>query len=182
VTRRVELRGQGASGGVAIGPAYVFRRTSRAARRSVGSEEVTGELERLRSALLAARRELEAVREKALREAGAEEAAIFDAQLLMLDDPELVGKAERAIREEGCNAEWALERAGEEVVSVLSSLPDEYLRARAADVRDVVGWCLFWRVGPVTRWRSCRGRWWWLPKSSCRRTRRRWTGPGCWVL
>lgn len=138
MTRRVELRGQGASRGVAIGPAYVFRRPGRAARRVVGPEEVAGELGRLRSALEAARRELEGVRERALREAGAEEAAIFDAHLLMLDDPELVGKAERAIREEGCNAEWALERAGEEVASVLSSLPDEYLRARAADVRDVV--------------------------------------------
>jgi len=138
VTGRVELRGQGASGGVAIGPAYVFRRAFDAARRAVSSEDVGGEIGRLRSALLGARRELEAVKEKALREAGEEQAAIFEAQLLMLDDPELAGKAERVISEEGCNAEWALERAGEEVASVLSSLPDEYLRARAADVRDVV--------------------------------------------
>ncbi|MEW6547594.1 MAG: phosphoenolpyruvate--protein phosphotransferase [Bacillota bacterium] len=133
-----EFRGQGASAGIAIGPAYVFHRAGRVARRTVRPGDVAAEVVRLRSALEAARRQLEAVRDRALREAGAEQAAIFEAQLLMLQDPELAGKAEQAIREEECNAEWAFERAGEEVARVLSSLPDEYLRARAADVRDVV--------------------------------------------
>jgi phosphotransferase system enzyme I (PtsI) len=84
-----------------------------------------------------AQNELAATREKMHDEVGAGEAAIFGAQLLMLGDPELVEKAERAIQEGFRNAEWAIEGAGEEVASGLAALSDEYLRARAVDVRDV---------------------------------------------
>lgn len=138
MTGRVELRGQGASGGIAIGPAYVFRRTVQALRRVVGPEGVAAEIDRLRRAVEVARAQLAALREKALREAGTDQAAIFEAHDLMLQDPELVGRAELVILEGECNAEWALQQAGEKVASSLESVPDEYLRARAADVRDVV--------------------------------------------
>jgi phosphoenolpyruvate-protein phosphotransferase len=68
---------------------------------------------------------------------GQDEAGIFEAQALMLEDPELVGRAERLVRDAQCPAERAIEQAGAEVAAQLESLPDEYLRARAADVRDV---------------------------------------------
>ncbi len=135
---RVELKGLGASGGIAIGPAHLFRRSEEVVRCRLPPESLPSEVERLQRAAQVARQQIAELKEKAAREHGAEEAAIFEAQGLMLQDPELLGKAERLIMEAKCNAEWALQRVGEEVASSLESLPDEYFGARAADVRDVV--------------------------------------------
>jgi len=106
-------------------------------KRVIAEEVVEAEIARLHAALQDAREELEALRDRAERELGAEEAAIFSAHLLMLEDPELVHRAEQYIRTERCNAEWAQKRAGEEIAAELAAIPDDYLRARADDVRDV---------------------------------------------
>ena len=68
---------------------------------------------------------------------GAEEAAIFEAQAMMLDDPDLIEAVRLAIQQEGINAEAALHDAAESYAQALAALDDEYLQARAADVRDV---------------------------------------------
>ena len=86
-------------------------------KRVIAEEVVEAEIARLHAALQDAREELEALRDRAERELGAEEAAIFSAHLLMLEDPELVHRAEQYIRTERCNAEWAQKRAGEEIAA-----------------------------------------------------------------
>lgn len=142
-----EFTGYGASGGIAIGPAFVYLRSARpAGTRGPGPDKPSGvasaraperEVERLRAAAEKARLRTEALRDKVAVTAGPEQAAIFEAQLLMLADPELLGRAEEAIRRDLLSAEAALERTGREWAAVLREIPDEYLRARAADVEDV---------------------------------------------
>jgi phosphoenolpyruvate-protein phosphotransferase len=130
------LRGIAASRGVAIGPAFHFRRADlRFERHTV--EDPAAEWARFEAALETAREQLADVYAKAEAESGAEQAAIFQAHALMLEDPELLDLVRTAIGEQGVNAESALSDAAEMYAQMLESLDDEYLRARAADVRDV---------------------------------------------
>ncbi|HHY94845.1 MAG TPA: HPr family phosphocarrier protein, partial [Firmicutes bacterium] len=133
----VKIRGIGASAGVAIGPALVIRPQRAAERRQISAGDVPAELDRLQQALGWVKEELTAARKQAERQAGEQQAAIFDAQLLMLEDPQLQGRAEELIREQLVGAEWAVQTAAQEAAAVLAALPDEYLRARAGDVLDV---------------------------------------------
>ena len=64
---------------------------------------------------------------------------MFDAQILMLDDPMLIGRAEEIIRTERVNAAWAVHRAYESLYQVFSTMEDPYLREREGDVADVAG-------------------------------------------
>jgi phosphocarrier protein FPr len=97
-----------------------------------------GEEERLERALEEVRLEIARTRDEVASRAGEAEAAIFDAHRLLLDDPELVGGARRAIAEEGRNAAAAFAGAADRAAAAWRGLDDDYLRARAADV-DAVG-------------------------------------------
>ena len=70
---------------------------------------------------------------------GSELAALFDAQVLMLDDPMLIGRAEEIVRTERVNAAWAVHRAYADLYQLFSSMEDPYLRERENDVADVAG-------------------------------------------
>lgn len=131
-----ELHGIAASPGIAIGPAFCFVKTDvEIERRTVARR--TAEWERFEAALETAREQLEEVFAKAEAATGTEEAAIFEAHLMMLDDPELLGQVQTAIRQDGLNAEAAIHDAAESYAEILEAVEDEYLAARAADVRDV---------------------------------------------
>ena len=130
------LHGIVASRGIGIGPAFQFRRADlRFERRTV--EDAAAEWARLEAALETAREQLADVYAKSEAESGAEQAAIFQAHALMLADPELLGAVRTAIEEQHVNAEAALCDATEGYAQMLELLDDEYLSARAADVRDV---------------------------------------------
>jgi phosphotransferase system enzyme I (PtsI) len=131
-----ELRGIAASRGIAIGPAFHFRRAELAVERCT-VKDPSAEWARFEAALNTARDQLEAVHARALDESGAEQAAIFEAHAMMLADPELLGVVRSAIEQEGLNAEAALNDAAEQYVQIFESMEDEYFRARALDVRDV---------------------------------------------
>jgi len=131
------LRGIAASQGIAIGPAFRFRQVDlRFERYTV--EDPAAEWARLQAALETARQQLADVYARAEAESGARQAAIFQAQALMLEDPELLEMARTTIEGQHTNAEAALSDAAETYARMLEALDDEYLRARAADVRDVV--------------------------------------------
>jgi phosphoenolpyruvate-protein phosphotransferase/dihydroxyacetone kinase phosphotransfer subunit len=135
-----QLVGLPASAGIAIGPLARFRPVfPTAALRVV--EDPEAERRRLHKALEEAREETRALYEWARAKAGEDEAGIFDAQLLFLEDAELRGAADRLVEEERISAEAAWERAAREFAGRLEALDDAYLRARAADVADVA-----WRV------------------------------------
>lgn len=131
-------QGVGAAPGIAIGPAVVVKRSQGEASSETGAAfDPRREEARLAEAEQAVRSELAALRERTERELGADQAAIFTAHLLMLEDPALVGEARRLIATEGLSAVMAVKRVVAELSATLAALPDEYLRERAADVRDV---------------------------------------------
>ena len=130
------LQGVAASRGIAIGPAFCFERVALTVPW-YSIKDPLAEWARFESALFVARKQLEAVNEQTLAAHGADQAAIFEAQAMMLDDPELMGTVRLAIRQEGVNAETALSNAAEAYAKLLAAVPDEYLAVRAADVRDV---------------------------------------------
>jgi phosphotransferase system enzyme I (PtsI) len=133
------LRGRGAAPGVAIGRAVVLVRQARHVRYRLASSGVDRERQRLRVTRERTRMQLEEISSRMARTLGQAQAAIFAAQMLMLDDPLLTGRADELIRAERINADWALERAVDELKAVLAREGDAWLRERAGDVADVVG-------------------------------------------
>jgi len=134
------LRGTGVSPGLAMGRALVVERdTAPIFRLSLAAEDVEREAERLEAALEASREQLRAVKERLSKEVGAPHAYIFDAHLLMLDDPLLRQRALEVVREERVNAEWALRTVSEELHLLFSHFSDAYLRERSTDLDDVIG-------------------------------------------
>ncbi len=129
-------QGLPASGGIAIGPAWVYRPVRVQAERR-GVQHPDEEWQRLEEAIHQARVQLEALRTRALATAGEEEAAIFEAHALFLDDVELLARVRQAIFEEQINAEAAVEESFEHYAAMLQALDDAYFQARAQDVRDV---------------------------------------------
>jgi phosphocarrier protein FPr len=128
--------GSAASGGIAIGPLFKLRpQPVKAAGEAPG--DPAAEEARLTRAIGAAQTETRELYQWARAHAGEAEAAIFDAQLLFLEDPELIGPALRCIREERRTADFAWEAASNRLADRLDALDDPYLRARAADMRDV---------------------------------------------
>jgi phosphoenolpyruvate-protein phosphotransferase (PTS system enzyme I) len=135
----VRLNGLGVSPGIGIGRALVLKRGTTDLRFRVPPWLVDRELDRLERARAQSREQIQQIRERIVRKAGAEHAYLFDAQLLMLDDAMLVGKAAEAIRLERLNAESALQRALEHISSLFDQAQDPYLRERKGDVADIVG-------------------------------------------
>jgi len=121
-----------------VGKAVILKRHDGGAeRRRLREGETEAELARLRQAVERVSRELERLADETMRRAGEEQAKIFSSQMLLLQDPEYVGAVENAIREQGINAEAALDDVTAMTVEMFRGLEDEYLQARAADVADV---------------------------------------------
>jgi phosphotransferase system enzyme I (PtsI) len=132
------VTGIGVAPGIAEGRAFVVRTRRRDVRYLVAADRVRAELSRLTEAQGRSRRQLEGIRTKLAGVAGQGAASLFEAQLLMIDDAMLVGRASAFVRDERRNAEWALRAAADELVAVISAAGDPYLRERHGDVRDVV--------------------------------------------
>jgi phosphoenolpyruvate-protein phosphotransferase (PTS system enzyme I) len=133
------LNGIGVSPGVAVGRAVILTLRTEAIRFPIPPDRVEREVGALHAARAQSRAQLQDIRNRVQKARGIELAAIFDAQLLMLDDALFVGRAEEIIRQERVNAAWAVHRAYEELGAVFASVDDEYLRERENDVADVAG-------------------------------------------
>jgi phosphotransferase system enzyme I (PtsI) len=133
------LTGIGVSPGVAVGPALVAIQRTQVLRFPVGPDGVARELSALERARQRSHAQLEQIRRRIAAARGADLAAIFDAQLLMLDDPILVGRAAAVVRNERVNAEWAVQRALDEAAAVFDDVDDPYLHERKGDLHDVAG-------------------------------------------
>jgi phosphotransferase system enzyme I (PtsI) len=137
------LVGIPASPGIAIGRCWsIDRRRVRTPKRRLGPDEVEGELSRLRTSLELSDLQLAEVKEKVEGTGGApgtaEHTAIIDMHRMMLKDEMLVLEAQRLIREDRLNAEWAVKRAVRKIKSAFHEHADEYFKERRADV-DYVG-------------------------------------------
>ena len=135
----MRLTGLGVSPGIGIGKALVLKRGTRDLRFRVPPWLVERELDRLDAARVRSREQIEQIKERIASSAGAPHAYLFDAQILMLDDGMLCGRAAETIRTERLNAESALQRALEYISSLFDQTEDPYLRERKGDVADVVG-------------------------------------------
>jgi len=130
------IEGIPAAKGIAIGSGFLYQPSRQVPSRQ-NIQEVDQEIDRLHSTLHLAEKELLAVHQNALDDVGQEAAEIFNAHLVMLKDPELLESVEQMIRNERINADAAFYEISETYAEMLQNLSDEYLRARAADIRDV---------------------------------------------
>ena len=129
-------KGTGASPGIALGKALVIEHSELVIEKKT-IENIDKEIQKLESAVKVSKEELTKVKEKALAELGEHEAEIFEAHLLVLEDPELIGSAISKIRDEKVNADYALNEIKEIFVAMFESMDNEYMRERAADIKDV---------------------------------------------
>src|SRR5262245_8373402 len=133
------LTGIGVSPGVVSGRAVILIQRAQVLRYRIAPARVTHELERLAKSKQRSRQQLHDIRSRIARRRGPELASLFDAQLLMLDDPMLVPRAETLVREQLVNAEWAVQQVFDEFSDIFDDIADPYLRERKGDVADLVG-------------------------------------------
>jgi phosphoenolpyruvate-protein phosphotransferase (PTS system enzyme I) len=134
-----QLKGIGVSTGLAVGPALVAIQRTQVIRFPIAPDRVSRELSALERARVRSHEQLEQIRRRLADTTGADLAAIFDAQLLILDDPMLIGRAATIVMEERVNAEWAVQRALDELAAVFNDIEDPYLHERKGDLHDVAG-------------------------------------------
>ncbi|MGW7888151.1 phosphoenolpyruvate--protein phosphotransferase [Staphylococcus xylosus] len=130
------INGIAASDGVAIAKAYLLVEPD----LSFDNEKVTdidAEIAKFNHAIETSKVELTKIRNNAEENLGADKAAIFDAHLLVLDDPELVQPIEDKIKNEQVNAPTALSDVTGQFITIFESMDNEYMKERAADIRDV---------------------------------------------
>ncbi len=143
-----ELRGIGVSPGVAWAPALVIRLDfPEVPDRSVEPHEVDGEVRRLHGAVRVVVAHLNRLRERVLQRAGVEESRIFDAQIMMVQDPEFLGAVEHVIRKNRFAAETAYEFKALELRQAFSSSGSAQLRERLADLNAIQMRMLFRLMG-----------------------------------
>ena len=104
---------------------------------SISDTDLPKQVQRLQQALLETRREIVDVQRQVNEGVGAENASIFDAHLLVLEDPILIDEVTKLIESKKINVEWAFHQFSEKYVATLSKIDDEYLRERVSDIRDV---------------------------------------------
>ncbi|NVS22867.1 phosphoenolpyruvate--protein phosphotransferase [Listeria monocytogenes] len=131
-----ELKGIAASDGIAIAKAYLLVEPDLSYEKTEVTD-VESEVKRFESALEVSRTELSMIREKAAKDLGEDKAQIFDAHLLVLNDPELTGPIEESIKNSKTNAETALQETTDMFIGMFESMDNEYMRERAADIKDV---------------------------------------------
>lgn len=130
------IKGIGASDGVAIAKAYLMIEPD----LSFSDEKITdtaAEVEKFKAAVNQSKVELIQIRNNAEVALGADKAAIFDAHLLVLEDPELINPIEENIKNNQSNAAAALSEVASNFVTIFESMDNEYMRERAADIKDV---------------------------------------------
>lgn len=131
-----ELYGIAASDGIAIAKTYRLESPSLLFDKTT-IEDPEAEIERLHAALTVSMQELELIKEQAEKQIGPKEAAIFGAHLMVLSDPELIGPITEKIKNDGVNAEFALQEVSDMFMEIFASMDNEYMQERAADIKDV---------------------------------------------
>ena len=130
------LKGIAASDGVAISKAYLLVEPD-LSFSSDNISDVDGEVEKFKAAVNQSKVELTQIRNNAEKQLGADKAAIFDAHLLVLEDPELLNPIEDNIRNNKVNAPTALNEVSTNFITIFENMDNEYMKERAADIRDV---------------------------------------------
>ena len=128
--------GKSVFGGIAIGKISVYRKNEQQVKR-VRTEDTKGELARYEAAKAAVVEQLQELYQKALKEVGEANAAIFEIHQMMLDDGDYNESVENIIETQKINAEYAVAVTGDNFAQMFRAMDDDYMRERAADVKDV---------------------------------------------
>jgi len=130
------LSGKSASSGIVVGRVLVLQTAPLVIKRDTVKDTAV-EIRRFQNALASAKQAIRLVREHALRTLGEDKAAIFEAHIMLLEDPELIEEVEASIRNDKLNASAALQDVSRKFIGIFEAMDNEYMRERAADVRDV---------------------------------------------
>ena len=131
------LKGIAASDGIAVAPAYLLVEPDLSFSKTTVSD-VESELARYKKAISVSTAEVEKIRDSAKKSLGEDEAQVFEAHLMILNDPEFTGAIENEIKEQKVNSEAALDETAQKFITIFEGMTDnEYMQQRAADVRDV---------------------------------------------
>lgn len=130
------INGIAASDGVAIAKAYLLVEPD-LSYDSEKIQDVDAEIAKFQNAIDTSKVELTKIRNNAEKNLGADKAAIFDAHLLVLDDPELIQPIEDKIKNEQVSAPTALSDVTGQFITIFEAMDNEYMKERAADIRDV---------------------------------------------
>jgi len=151
----IRLRGLAVSPGIGLGEAILSERVVFTSRReTISDQQVADELKRLRRAFERTKEELQKLKGYIEKQMGKDQAFIFDAHLMILEDPMLIPNLEKVIREEKVKAEWAITTVNNHFASLFESLSDEYFQQRKADISDVLA-----RVYRIRRKKKGRKTW-----------------------
>lgn len=132
----VVLEGKAAFQGIAIGKITEFKKESGTVRRE-RVQDTEAELKRLEAAKEQASKELNELYQKALTEVGEANAAIFEVHQMMMEDGDYLDSITNIIRSQEVNAEYAVAATGDNFAKMFSEMDDDYMRERAADIRDI---------------------------------------------
>ena len=131
-----QYQGKSVFGGVAIGRIHVFSKGQQQVKR-IKVQDTEAEKKRYREAVQTAITELQGLYDKALKEVGEANAAIFEMHQMMLEDEDFTESVENIIDSQSVNAEYAVASTGDNFAQMFASMDDEYMRGRAADVKDI---------------------------------------------
>lgn len=132
----IKYTGKGVYGAIAVGKISVFKKRDADVKR-IRIEDTENEKRRFESAKAAAVLQLGEIYEKALKEVGEDNAAIFEIHQILLDDDDYNDSINNIIESQGVNAEYAVAATADNFSEMFSAMDDAYMKARAADVRDI---------------------------------------------
>ena len=130
------LVGKSASSGIAIGKALVILHNDIKIEDGL-TDNPEKELSRLMDSIQVAKNELTSLHDRVLKDMGADKAAIFEAHLMILEDPEMIDATTDLIKNQKFKATYALDQVAKQFISIFHSMDNEYMKERAIDVKDV---------------------------------------------
>ena len=134
----ITFRGVAASGGICRGRVFVLgTRHLHVPHRVITEGEITGELKRLEQSIVATRKQLTKLHQSLREQVDSQDADIFEAHLLVLEDQALIDETTKLVECDLCNVEYAYQKVTNKYAKALESMEDDYLRERAVDLRDV---------------------------------------------
>lgn len=131
-----KYNGKSVFGGIAVGTIHVFQKGQQTVKRT-RIENPEQEIARFKEAIETASKQLAGLYEKALREVGEANAAIFEVHQMMLEDDDYLESVENIVKLQQVNAEYAVAQTSENFQQMFLSMDDEYMQGRAADVKDI---------------------------------------------
>lgn len=132
----MNIKGIAASAGIAIAKAYVLQEADISIEKKQ-DVNIDNEIKKLKDAISVSSKELEIIRDKTKENIDEEHAAIFDAHIQIINDPEIYDKTVNKINSDQVNADYALDEVTKSFISIFESMDNDYMKERAADIKDV---------------------------------------------